>query len=300
MKYPILILLILTSQFSFSQNKTYQIKDKTTNELISLVAIVTQKGTGTYSDESGKFSLSIASNDTLFVSHLSYQKVNLTKNDIDKLENLTIFLIPKVTELNETVIKPTQPTKMILGYYKEKTFFKGVGPGGKTDFSVFVNHIKNPTEVTGFLDKLYFDLRVELFEQSNSKARIRVFSVGSDGLPKDDVLTKEILKNIDRVSPNLKIDVSYLNIVFPPEGLFIGLEFFCNRELIPLKKQGHLKIKTDCPHIPTAKVSNYEMIGNSYYWSEFRNKMQWICYSNGKFYPGTVGHVYKFGAEISQ
>lgn len=175
-----------------------------------------------------------------------------------------------------------------------------MGPGGKTDFNVFVNHIKNPSKIMGFLDKLYFDLKVELFEQSNSKARIRVFSVGTDGLPKDDILNKEILKNIDCISPNLKIDVSSLNIIFPPEGLFIGLEFFCNRELVPLKKRSQFKIKTDCPHIPTAKVSNYEEIGNSYMWTLWKGNMQWLCYSNGKFYQGTKGHVHKFGAEVSQ
>ncbi len=188
----------------------------------------------------------------------------------------------------------------MLGYYQEKTFFNRAEPGGNIDFNVFVNHIKNPSKIAGFLDKLYFDLRVELFEKSNSKARVRVFSVGSDGLPKNDVLNKEILNNIDRISPNLKIHVSELNILFPLEGLFIGLEFFCNNAYIPLKKQGHLKIKPDSPHIPTAKVTNFEQIGNSYYWTTLRNKFQWVCYSDGSVYPGTIGHVYKFGAEISQ
>lgn len=78
MNYIILIFLLFAQIIAFTQSKSYLIKDKTTNQPISLVAIATQKGTGTYSDDFGRFSLSILPNDTLFVSDLSYQKVNLT------------------------------------------------------------------------------------------------------------------------------------------------------------------------------------------------------------------------------
>ncbi len=175
-----------------------------------------------------------------------------------------------------------------------------MGPGGQSDFEVYVNHVKNVGRIEGYLTKLYFDLHVDIFEKSNSKVRIRVFSVGENGLPKDDLLTREIIKRVDRITPNIKIDVSEYNIVFPGEGVFIGLEFFCNFEVKSIKNGRHIKNITNCPHIPTAKVSNNATVGESYYWSILKGKMQWVCYSNGETYRGTKGHVFKFGAEVSQ
>ncbi len=304
MKYRLAILLFFTTLSStFAQNGTIFIKDKTTNEPVYLAAIANQKGNGTYSDEDGSFDLAISQNDTLYISHLSYQKVVLSKKDIDNLKNSVIYLTPKVIELAEAVVRPAKPIKKMLGYYKENTFFKGWSPGGKNDFSVFVNHIKNPTGDLGYVNKLFFDLNVDLSEGGkSSKARIRMFSVGADGLPKDDILTKEIIKTIDVISPNLKIDISDLKINFPPEGVFIGLEFFCNFELKNLKKIGYSKIITNCPHVPSAKVANYNETGKSYFWTLTQGKLQWTCISdgNGSKFKGWVGQVYKFGAEVVQ
>jgi hypothetical protein len=300
MKIKIIIFLISINS-SFAQLKKIIIKDKSSNQPISLVAISTQKGNGIYSDEFGRFEISISSKDTLFISHLSYQKITLTKKELDNLPNAIILLNPRVTELEESVVKPSKLVKNIFGYYKEKTFSRKVGPGGYRDFEIFINQLKNVSGEQGYVDKLFFDLYVDIFEKSNSKVRIRVFSVGADGLPKDDILNKEIIKNIDRLSPNLKIDISELNIIFPPEGIFIGLEFFCKTVHKDLNDKGRYKIKTDCPHVPTARVTNFEQIGNSYVFDKLINgKMQWVCWSNGKHWAGMRGHVFKFGAEVSQ
>jgi hypothetical protein len=304
MKYKfIIVFFFVTLNSILAQNKTILIKDKTTNEPIYLAAIANQKGNGTYSNEDGSFDLSISQNDTLFISHLSYQKVVLPKKEIDNLKNSIIYLTPKVIELAETVVRPVKPTKKMLGYYKEETFFKRWGPGGKNDFSVFVNHVKNPTGELGYVNKLFFDLHVDLSEGGkSSKARIRMFSVGADGLPKDDILIKEIIKTIDVISPNLKIDVSDLKINFPPEGVFIGLEFFCNFELKNLKKTGYSKVITNCPHVPSAKVINFNETGKSYFWTLTQGKFQWTCVSdgNGAKFKGWLGQVFKFGAEVTQ
>ncbi len=298
MKQILIYIYLLSISSSFAQVKTLFIRDKFTNEPISLVAVYTQKGNGTYSQEDGSLQFTLQTNDTLWVSHVSYQKIILTFNEIKRLENSTIYLIPISTELNEVIVRPSKLIKKRLGYFDEKTDFKRAGPGGNKKFDIFVNHIKNISGASGFINKLYFDLHVDIFERSNSKVRIRVFSVGSDGLPKDDILNKEIIKVVDRFSPNIKVDISDLNIAFPPEGVFIGLEFFCSFELKNF--QSHSKTITDCPHIETAKVSNFEEIGNSYALDIVKNRIQWVCWSNGNYWSGLKGHVFKFGAEVSQ
>lgn len=294
------IIYILFISTAKAQTPSFIVKDLSTNQPIQFVAVSTQRGNGTYTDENGLFNFSFSKNDTLTISHISYNQLKISYSTLLQLPNYIIQLTPKVFTLKEAVVKPESNKITLLGYYKEETFFKRVGPGGQSDFSVYVNHIKNINGIEGYLNKLYFDLYVDISEKSNSKVRIRVFSVGTDGLPKDDLLTKEIIKKVDRITPNIKIDVSKNNIIFPKEGVFIGLEFFCKFEMKEMKKSSNYKKNTNCPHIPTAKVENNQQIGESYYWTILKGKPQWVCYSNGKEYRGTKGHVYKFGAEVSQ
>lgn len=291
----ILLILIIAQNFVLAQTR---IKDSHSKEPIPFVSVSKQNGTGTYSNEDGSFELLFSSSDTLYISHLAYKSVRLTKSDIEKLTDGVIYLVPKSFELAEVKISQARKRNVELGYYQDKTFFNRTGPGGQNDFSVYVNHIKNTLNQEGYLEKIKFDLHVDLTEKSNSKARIRVFSVGEDGLPKDDLLNKEIIKKIDRLTPNLQIDVSEFNIVFPLKGIFIGLEFFCNYEQKKQNKRGNYKTITNCPHIETAKVSNSDIIGESYFWSIWAGKMQWICYSDGSKMRGTKGHVFKFGAKV--
>ncbi len=291
----VLLLLLMVQNLVLAQT---QIKDSHTKEPIPFVAISKQNGTGTYSNEDGSFDLSLTSSDTLYISHLAYKSIKLTKSDIEKLLGGVVYLVPKSFELSEVKISPTLKNSINLGYYHEKTYFNRTGPGGKNDFSVFVNHFKNTVNVEGYLEKIYFDLHVAVTERSNSKARVRIFSVGEDGLPKDDLLNKEIIKRIDRLTPNLQIDVSELNITFPLKGVFIGLEFFCNFEPKEQNKRGNYKTITNCPHIETAKVSNSHVIGESYFWSIWAGKMEWVCYSDGSKMRGSKGHVFKFGAKV--
>lgn len=299
MKYYTFLLVIFQLS-SYSQNITFLIKDKSTNIPISFVAISTQSGNGTYSDENGRFDIAVSSKDTLLLSHVSYQNIKFSKKSLDDLKESTIFLVPKITELNEVRVNPVKFTKLMLGYYNEKTSSARPGPGGG-DFNIYVNHLKNIKQNYGYIEKLYFDLSLKLTDRGKSKARVRVFSVGLNGLPKDDILHKEIIKIVDKITPNIKVDISDLKIVFPPEGVFIGLEFFCNFEAKQAIKMGYVKVKTNCPHISTAKVSNYEEIGNSYFWSTTKGeKLRWVCNSNGIDYKAFRGQVFKFGAFVSQ
>lgn len=302
MKNNIILILVYFyfTAFTNAQSPSFIVKDLNTNQPIQFVAVYTQKGNGTYTNEEGMLIYTFSKNDTLTISHISYNQIKISYNALQQLPSKTIQLVPKVFALKEAVVRPEAVKQTLLGYYKEETFFKRVGPGGQSDFNVYVNHIKNVSGIEGYLNKLYFDLYVDISEKSSSRARIRVFSVGDDGLPKDDLLTKEIIKKVDRLTPNIKIDVSKNNIIFPKEGIFIGLEFFCKFEMKEMKKSNNYKKNTNCPHIPTAKVENNQQIGESYYWTILKGKPQWVCYSNGKEYRGTKGHVYKFGAEVSQ
>lgn len=294
-KYIVSILLAINFNIVSGQSRNFILKDAVTKEVIPFATIYTSHGKGTYSDENGNFSISFE--DSLIISHLSYEKIILQLKDLNIIQGNTVYMSPKTIILNETKIRPNKTKTISVGYYEEKTFSKRTGPGGNTTFNIYVNHLKNSTSMTGVLKKIYFDLSVENTDKSNSKVRIRIFSKGANGLPNEDVLTKEIFKKVDRFTPNIKIDVSEYNILFPPEGLFIGLEFFCTYKN-KMTSRDNFKRITNCPHIPIAKVENNSQVGDSYYWTLHNGKFRWICYSDGSFYKPFKGYVFKFGADI--
>ncbi|MDI9861927.1 peptidase associated/transthyretin-like domain-containing protein [Flectobacillus roseus] len=298
MKYYLIIIFFIITNIVFAQNTKLIIIDRGTNLPIALASIYTQRGVGSYSSEDGSAVLNINTNDTLYIKHLSYNEVILTYEDIKHLANNTIYLSPKIIELQQVVVKPQKLKKISLGYYNENTLSNKATPGGISDFEIFTNHIKNTTGGVGLLNKLHFDLHVDLTEKSNSSVRIRVFSVGKDGLPDQDMLTKEIIKKVDRFTPNIHIDVSEFKIPFPPEGVFIGLEFFCTFRSVTARRENHLKIITNCPHVPVSKVSNADEVGHSYNWTLHNKKFEWFCRSDGSVYRGLKGNVYKFGADV--
>lgn len=298
MRNKITFILLFLANTLHGQIVSFYLKDKETDMPIGLAAVYTQRGIGTYSQEDGIFQLNMHSTDSLFIQHLGYNSLKFSLSDLKSLTSNIIYLTPKKIELQQVVIKSTKPKKLSLGYFKEKTISKRASPGGRSNFQVFANHIKNPTGYIGILEKLHFDLHVDITERSNSTVRIRVFSVGENGLPDKDLLTKEIIKKVDRITPNIHINVSEYNILFPPEGVFIGLEFFCSFEVVAARRKGHTKNITDCPHIASSKVSNAEELGHSFYWTLHNKKFQWICSSNGSVHPGLKGYVFKFGADI--
>jgi hypothetical protein len=102
------LLLILANHFSFLISQTIQgtILDNKTKEKIAYAAIyISGTFIGTYSDQDGNFKLDISkySSMPLSISAVGYNSVTLNNFSTDK--PLTIYLTPKVYDLNEVIIK---------------------------------------------------------------------------------------------------------------------------------------------------------------------------------------------------
>lgn len=114
------LLLIMTMQLVISQTKGLVVDIKT-GQAIPYVNIYTKNAEsvlGSMSNEQGQFSIDF-SFDTLFLSHINYEKIELKKEDVGD----TIFLIPTTTLLDEVVVTYQEPqwiNSVLLRVIKDK------------------------------------------------------------------------------------------------------------------------------------------------------------------------------------
>src|ERR1035437_1626238 len=102
----VLMLLTMTQQLLMSQTKGI-IVDKESHQSIPYVSIYTKNAEtvlGSMSNENGQFSLDFPFQ-TLFFSHINYEKIELRKENLGD----TIFLTPASVLLSEVVVSSKQP-----------------------------------------------------------------------------------------------------------------------------------------------------------------------------------------------
>ncbi|MEA2043622.1 MAG: carboxypeptidase-like regulatory domain-containing protein [Bacteroidota bacterium] len=105
-KIAIAFILTIVSFNSSAREISGYVLDKGTNEPIPFSsAWIKGSSTGTPTDENGYFELSISDNDTLCVSSLGYQMVEIPAKQITEIP-LNIYLINQVNELDEIIIIP--------------------------------------------------------------------------------------------------------------------------------------------------------------------------------------------------
>lgn len=103
-----LLLVILANYFAFSFGQIIQgtVLDKQTKEKI-VYAAVYFSGTfnGAYTDQNGNFKLDISKNTSMPLSISAVGYYSFTLNNFSSGKPLTIYLTPKIYDLNEVVIK---------------------------------------------------------------------------------------------------------------------------------------------------------------------------------------------------
>lgn len=115
------MLLAMTGQLLISQTKGI-IVDKESRQPIEFVSIYTKDGDkilGAMSNERGEFNVDF-SFQTLFFSHINYEKIEIVKSDLGD----TIYLVPTNIVLNEVVVSNKQPQwldRVLLKTVEQKT-----------------------------------------------------------------------------------------------------------------------------------------------------------------------------------
>lgn len=198
-----------------------RIVDHNTSEPLPYVTIVVKdKLIGTFSDEKGMFRLEYADGDSLIISYVGYERCSLFAKNVKDV----IRLKPAPHVFREiTVSSSRKKIKQTLGIDRRKI---ESSMGGVLQYAMFID---NPEKRPGLIKNLHFEVTHSVNrdkqDRMNAKIRIRLYEKKSaTGQPERDILTREKIVVVRPNQKDIRVDISEEAILFPPEGLFVGVD----------------------------------------------------------------------------
>lgn len=233
MKILILVFSLFTV-FAFSQSKTAKgfVYDEESKQPIPYVNIsIIESSNGTSSDDDGSFELTISETDfnkQVHVSSLGYKDSIISVEKLIKSDK--IFLKAKIEQLNEVVIsKKFEEKFLIINSFKKNkirgnSFVTGKNPWIIALFFPYKEEYSETTNLNSI--KIHIDNK-SFFSPKPfpSKFRVRLFSLGNDELPGNDMISENIIVETKIKQKIVDLDISEYNLTFPKEGFFIALEW---------------------------------------------------------------------------
>ena len=233
-KIGLLLIYLSLTQLSYAQPEkiTGTIINSKDNSPIPYATIyLSAQKVGCYTNEKGGFSIQTNGLlDTMTISCIGYQTdtVVLETNVYKKIK---IQLKPTQYEIEtiEVSAKKQKANDFNLGFFgsKPKTnlqWFYGIGD----QIAVL---IQNPTDKRGIIKTINFTtLQDDQKKQTEENVNIRLKLWSFDPYtqqPGQSLLNKDVIVHIPKVKNNKDylIDITSQYIEFPPEGLFVGIEF---------------------------------------------------------------------------
>jgi hypothetical protein len=217
-KLPLILFLIYN--LSFSQISRHQIFNFKTNEPIpfSAIIIINNEQISFYSDEKGIFNIDKSKIDSIRISCLGYIDLNINTNQLTD----TLFITPKVNQLNEIIIKQNHLRIKNIKPKKAKLIFN-LTP--KSQLGILVQNKKN--EKNTYLEKIHIPIRNQtwtLKKSFNSVFKIHLFS-NKNNVPDVPLIDKPFIIFCNQDSKNfIEINVSEEEINFDENGFFICIE----------------------------------------------------------------------------
>ena len=242
-KIPVWILLLI-SQFTFSQIKGV-VKDSLTGNPIPYVNIwVENENIGTTSEEEGTFEIKTSEKSkNLIFSTIGFET---KRYSIDNLS--TIVLKPTVYQLEDVVISKLKNTKQIEIGDSKKRFYLPEPQTTPWILAKKINFDESNSDAR-FLKTLIYYTKSEL---DSAKFRVRVFSVSKKDFPEEDLLSKEIIVQVKKGRHKTEVDLSTYKIEVPKEGIIVGFESLLIEENRYKEKFGLQNSKK------TVKIDNYD------------------------------------------
>lgn len=220
-KYCIFFFVVLFQVNLFAQKITLNGVVKDTNNALAYSSIeVLSKKKGMITDDSGKFTIEVDKTDTLLIKSLGYKNKyisNFTSNDI------SVLLEPDTFTLATITVQPKNQKLLEKGFTEKKP-----KSGYRSRPGSIIAHL---IQYDDKLDNEQFLNDASIFIDNedvvNTPIRIRCMSVSKEKLePDKDIYKESIVLYPKKGGSWYKIDLSYLNVKIPEEGLFICFEYF--------------------------------------------------------------------------
>lgn len=273
-----LILLFFWINLSYTQNII--VIDSLNKEIVPYATIqIIKTNKGLYTNQDGKFSLTEIISDSIRISHIAYKSLKIKKSQIKD----TIFLTPNTDNLSEIKIVTGKSKKKTIGYIKKKKnlswFIKG-----KTELATLIRYKKKYK--SAYINKILIpigkkSLNSKSYPDFNSIFRVSIYShLNKNVDPKS--LLKSILVKCNQNSPKIiELDISDEFIIFPKEGIFIGIEMIGQ-----LDEKDNLIFKKNNSILPSFQFTekkNKNIYTESFIKSIFFNNNWENIYQSNKF-----------------
>lgn len=261
------IILLLFSSILNAQNVSGTIRDSISNETLPYVNItLLNENIGTSTDEKGHYSINLDNHykDTLLISYIGYKNEFFPVKKFIKNQEYQndILLNEKKEYIDEVIIKVKKAkysSSKSLGVDKS---FRKFGTSVQFGFENCVL-IKNNKETVGKLEQIKIRLSEnEMTEYKNYKTYYRLKFYEYDNITKSPGKLLSyyplLIKPKGNKNETLKIDLTNYNILFPKNGICIGIE-------------------TINPN-PENKISKYHTTFPNIYWTYSDESLTWISF----------------------
>lgn len=165
---------------------------------------------GTYSDHKGLFVLP-SKVEKLSISCIGFERKTITKTFGD-----TIFLKPKVNLLKEVLVKTKK--REVYGKKKSKLF---ISFNSNSESVIFAKKIRLDDNVV--IAKAHFDIYNDNKER---KYRFHIFNLNNDNLPKENIISKNIVSEIKPNQKGITIDLTSYEIILKKGSYYFAIEIF--------------------------------------------------------------------------
>jgi hypothetical protein len=217
MKYLLSILFLIFSLCVKSQN-SFSLKNIETNEPIQYANIWLANKILTSTDSLGNFVI----RNSNILSEIKVTAVGFkTLNNLSLIDKSTLFMEQEIYELNEVVL---------VDRLKNKTSKIGNIKNGNVSVCAEMSHnisevgvfFENNLALNLYLQKIKFK---SLCLNKDAIISVNIYSVGSNGEPKDIVNKENIICKLRKGHNTNEIDLTELEMIFPKEGLFIVFNY---------------------------------------------------------------------------
>lgn len=209
---------------------------KENGESVSYSSIYLQnQRLGVYADSLGHFQIPDEilnyHNDTLIFSSVGFEQSKIAIADLKNVlikNNGKILIKSAVINLKEIVVERNKNVKPIeYGFYKMKSSILGLtgNPG-----SLICIYIKNDDGLDRQIQSINIKIRKKNINKG-TKLRVYFYTKTNCGFEKNNLLKNDIIiQNFSK--DRITINLTDYNLTFPKEGIYIGVEWLMDKEMI--------------------------------------------------------------------